>query len=116
MYFDSGHKCASVKVKFDVKEILVRLNTMYPELDLLQYEESLRGLDIYYLETANMFETYFYESNQVGMTDKAAGVFRQHISTEYNRALLAYERGKMRERREHQIAHGNGSTGLQSVP
>jgi hypothetical protein len=95
-HFDFSHKCAGlgVKDKFNIEGILIRLNVIFPEMDFLQYEEKLRGLGIYYLESANMFETDFYESNQVGMTGEATGLFRQYVSTEYLKALLAHERAK----------------------
>ncbi|KAH9032129.1 hypothetical protein EDB85DRAFT_2145691 [Lactarius pseudohatsudake] len=98
IYFDPGPQCAGVKVKFDVKGTLTRLDAIHPELGFLKYDGNLRGLDISYLEAANMLETRFYASSRVGMTEEAARLFKQFISTEYNIAFLAHEEAKMTER------------------
>ncbi|KAH9172391.1 hypothetical protein EDB89DRAFT_1906246 [Lactarius sanguifluus] len=72
IYFDPGPQCASVKVKFDVKGTLTRLDAIHPELGFLKYDGNLQGLDISYLKAANMLETHFYASSRVGMTEEAA--------------------------------------------
>ncbi|KAH9163591.1 hypothetical protein EDB89DRAFT_1912563 [Lactarius sanguifluus] len=100
IFFDPGPQCvgSGVSAKFDVKGILIILDAKYPELGFLQYEGNLQGLNMYYLETANMLEARFYASNRVGMTEEAAGLFNQQVSIEYNIAFWARERTKMRER------------------
>ena len=95
---DSGFKFQDVEDKYDINTILVKLDTKHPYLDFFQYEEALQKLNIYYLETANMFETHFYESHSVGMTKEAAELYRQSISKEYGKALLEHERAKMKRR------------------
>lgn len=99
MHFDSNYKFEDIITnKFDVNSILVKLNAKHPQLAFFQYEEKLRNLDVLYLGTANEFETHFYQSSVVGMTEEAAGLFRRCVSMEYSKALLAHERGKMRGR------------------
>ncbi|KAH9028662.1 hypothetical protein EDB85DRAFT_1887811 [Lactarius pseudohatsudake] len=100
IFFDPGPQCvgSGVRAKFDVKGILIGLDAKYPELGFLQYEGNLQGLNMYYLETASMLGARFYASNRVGMTEEAAGLFNQRVYIEYNIALWAHERAKMRER------------------
>lgn len=100
IYFDSDCKFHDVEDKFDVINILVKLDAKHPHLNFLQYEEALQKLKIYYLETANFFEPHFYQSH-FGMSDEAAELFRQIVSKEYAKALLEHERGKMRRRGKH---------------
>jgi hypothetical protein len=114
MHFNPNFKYyASVKDKFDIEGILIKLHAMYPELGFLRYEKKLQESNIYHLEAANILEIDFYKSYHVGMTEKAAGLFRQHVSMEYTKALLGHERGKMRERR---IANGNSDDDNNLVP
>ncbi|KAH8979144.1 hypothetical protein EDB86DRAFT_3089399 [Lactarius hatsudake] len=98
IYFDPSPQCAGVKAEFDVKGILIALNAEYPEQGFLQYEGNLQGLGIYSLEAASVLKTRFYASNQVGMTEEAAGLFKQRVSMEYDIAFQAHEQAKMRER------------------
>ncbi|KAH9170306.1 hypothetical protein EDB89DRAFT_2072137 [Lactarius sanguifluus] len=91
IYFDPSPQCAGVKAEFDVKGILITLNAKYPEQGFLQYEGNLQGLRIDYLEAASMLETHFYASKKVGITEEAAGLFKQCVSMEYNIAFYAHD-------------------------
>ena len=104
MYFDSdSFKFQDVEDKYDINTILVKLDAKYPHLDFLQYKEALQKLNIFYLETANTFESHFYQSQLIGMSKEAAELFRLSVSKEYCKALLEHERAKMRRRGEHNI-------------
>ena len=105
IYFnsDSNSKFQDVEDKYNISAILVKLDAKHPYLDFFQYEEALRKLNIYYLETANMLEPHFYESQLVGMTKEAAELFRQSVSKEYSKALLEHERAKMERRGDHNV-------------
>ena len=86
-------------VKFDIVGILKRLDVLHPEMDFRQYEERLKSLGIDHLRTANILTTRVYQSSRVGMTEEATQLFRQFVVMDYNKALLADERRKMRVRR-----------------
>jgi hypothetical protein len=96
MYFNTCHECTCLEDKFDITGILMRLDLLHLGLGFCQYEERLKALTIQFLETANLLSTGFYMSDKVGMTEEAAGFFRQFVTTESNKALLAHEQHKMR--------------------
>jgi hypothetical protein len=98
--------------KFDNTGILMRLDLLHLGLGFCQYEEGLKALTIQFLETANLLGTGFYMSDKVGMTEEAAGFFRQFVTTEFNKALLAHEQHKMR------VCHiaNDIHTGLCAIP
>lgn len=91
MYFNTDFKFEDVPAKYDVNAILTKLHMKYPKMNFFQYEEKLMKLGIYYLETANEGEPHFYQSAAVGMTLEATELFRQSVSTEYDKARLAHE-------------------------
>jgi hypothetical protein len=85
---------------FDIRKILLQLDAKYPEHNFLQYEENLKKLDIFHLQTASIYKTHTYESKRVGMTPEAAKLFEQCVGMEFNKALLANERRKIKEMRK----------------
>ena len=99
MFFDTHHERPFLDVKFDFVGILMKLDVLYPGLGFRQYEERLKDLAIAYLQTATNLSTHFYLLCRVGMKGQAAWLFKQFITTEYKKALLAHERRRMRVRR-----------------
>lgn len=93
IYSDCNFKFQDVEDKFDINAILLKLDAKCPHLDFLQ------NLKIHYLETANMFESHFYQS--LGMLNETVELFRAHVLKEYTKALLEHEQGKMERGGEH---------------